>query len=158
MHPSVTQALAPAGKIRVLENHSMQRSIAGRLLFWFLVIALIPCAILTAITARIASSALDSSVRNKLVQIAAAKANELEAYAMERVRDGTALARVPSIMSGLEELIAASEKGRPSVVAAQTVQRSAEVRPFEFFWPTPPKRLATATCCSSIAMGRFSFA
>lgn len=133
MHPSVTQALAPAGKIRVLENHSMQRSIAGRLLFWFLVIALIPCAILTAITARIASSALDSSVRNKLVQIAAAKANELEAYAMERVRDGTALARVPSIMSGLEELIAASEKGRPSVVAAQTVQRSTEVRPFEIF-------------------------
>ena len=37
---------------------AMRRSIAGRLLFWFLVIALIPCAILTAITARIASSAL----------------------------------------------------------------------------------------------------
>ena len=35
---------------------AMRRSIAGRLLFWFLVIALIPCAILTAITARIAST------------------------------------------------------------------------------------------------------
>ena len=29
-------------------EQAMQRSIAGRLLFWFLVIALIPCAILTA--------------------------------------------------------------------------------------------------------------
>ena len=52
---------------------AMQRSIAGRLLFWFLVIALIPCAILTAITARIATRALENSVRNNLVQTAAPK-------------------------------------------------------------------------------------
>jgi dTDP-glucose 4,6-dehydratase len=51
----------------------LRRSIAGRLLFWFLVIALIPCAILTAITARIATTALEKSVRDNLVQIAAGK-------------------------------------------------------------------------------------
>ena len=50
---------APAG---------IRRSIAGRLLFWFLVIALIPCGILTAITARIATSALERAVRDTLVQ------------------------------------------------------------------------------------------
>jgi len=76
----------------------LRRSIAGRLLFWFLVIALIPCAILTAITARIAATALEKSVRDNLVQIAAGKANELESYAAERVRDGAAFARGPSFL------------------------------------------------------------
>ncbi len=83
-----------------------RRSIAGRLVFWFLVIALIPCAILTAITARIASRALEDSVRTNLLQIAAAKSGELEAYAAERVRDGAALARGPSFVNALRELAA----------------------------------------------------
>ena len=87
----------------------MQRSIAGRLLFWFLVIALIPCAILTAITARIAATALEGSVRDNLVQIAAAKSGELEAYAGERVRDGSALARGPTFIRALRELTAAAQ-------------------------------------------------
>jgi methyl-accepting chemotaxis protein WspA len=82
----------------------LRRSIAGRLLFWFLVIALIPCAILTAITARIASTALEKSVRDNLVQIAASKANELEAYASERVRDGAAFARGPTFVEAVTQL------------------------------------------------------
>jgi methyl-accepting chemotaxis protein WspA len=86
----------------------MQRSIAGRLLFWFLVIALIPCAILTAITARIAATALEAAVRDNLVQIAAAKAGELEAYAGERVRDASALARGPTFIRAVRELAAAT--------------------------------------------------
>jgi len=87
-----------------LSGSALRRSIAGRLIFWFLVIALIPCAILTAITARIAASALEDSVRANLVQIAAAKAGELEAYAAERVRDGTALARGPTFVRAVESL------------------------------------------------------
>jgi methyl-accepting chemotaxis protein WspA len=87
---------------------AMQRSIAGRLLFWFLVIALIPCAILTAITARIATRALENSVRSNLVKIASSKASELEAYALERVRDGTALARGPTVVRAVKELAAAA--------------------------------------------------
>jgi len=82
----------------------MRRSIAGRLLFWFLVIALIPCAILTAITARIATKALENSVRDNLILIAASKAGELESYAMERVRDGMALSRAPSVIRAIREL------------------------------------------------------
>jgi methyl-accepting chemotaxis protein WspA len=87
---------------------SMRRSIAGRLLFWFLVIALIPCALLTTVTARIASSALERSVRDTLIQTAAGKAGELEAYAGERVRDGAALARGPTIVQAVRELSAAT--------------------------------------------------
>ena len=82
----------------------LQRSIAGRLLFWFLVIALIPCAILTAITARIAATALEKSVRDNLVQIATGKANELESYASERVRDGAAFARGWTSVESIREL------------------------------------------------------
>ena len=96
------------------DNASMQRSIAGRLLFWFLVIALIPCAILTAITARIAATALEASVRDNLVQIAAAKAGELEAYAGERVRDASALARGPTVVRAMQELATAAEAAAPA--------------------------------------------
>jgi methyl-accepting chemotaxis protein WspA len=92
----------------------MRRSIAGRLLFWFLVIALIPCAILTAITARIAATALEAAVRDNLVQIAAAKAGELEAYAGERVRDASALARGPTFVQAMRQLSAAAEGGGPA--------------------------------------------
>ena len=92
----------------------MKRSIAGRLLFWFLVIALIPCAILTAITARIAATALEAAVRDNLVQIAAAKAGELEAYAGERVRDASALARGPTFVRAMRELSAAANAGGPA--------------------------------------------
>ena len=95
----------------------IRRSIAGRLLFWFLVIALIPCAILTAITARIATSALERAVRDTLVQTAAGKAGELEAYAAERVRDGAALARGPSIVRVVRDL-AAVPAGSPATAAA----------------------------------------
>ena len=87
-------------------NSKLRRSIAGRLLFWFLVIALIPCAIVTAITARIAATALEKSVRDNLVQIAAGKANELESYASERVRDCAALARGPTFTQAIRELAA----------------------------------------------------
>jgi methyl-accepting chemotaxis protein WspA len=87
-------------------NSKLRRSIAGRLLFWFLVIALIPCAIVTAITARIAATALEKSVRDNLVQIAAGKANELESYASERVRDCAAFARGPTFTLAVRKLAA----------------------------------------------------
>ena len=114
-------------------DNSMQRSIAGRLLFWFLVIALIPCAILTAITARIATRALENSVRNNLVQIAAAKANELEAYALERVRDGTALARAPTLVQAANELAAASAAEPDAPPAKQGEKLSWAALEFEPF-------------------------
>jgi len=103
---------------------AQRRSIAGRLLFWFLVIALIPCGVLTTITARIASKALENSVRDTLVQIAACKAQELEAYATERVRDGMALSQEPSIIRATRELAAVGGPGQKNGTAA-TVLRDA---------------------------------
>ena len=93
---------------RGVSVNTKQRSIAARLLFWFLAISLIPCAILTTISARIATQSLENSARNNLVQIAAAKANELETYARERVQDGTVLSRGPAVINAVRELTAAT--------------------------------------------------
>jgi len=98
----------------------MRRSIAGRLLFWFLVIALIPCAVLTAITARIAASSLERSVRDNLTRIAAAKSNELETYALERVRDGMALSRAPSVVRAVRTLTAGREDAAGAALPGDT--------------------------------------
>jgi methyl-accepting chemotaxis protein WspA len=112
----------------------LRRSIAGRLLFWFLVIALVPCGLLTAVTARIAANALSASVRSTLTMIAEDKAEAIELYASERLRDGTALARGPTFALAVERLTAAlagpSEGGSNS--SAETRLRSAAV-PFQDF-------------------------
>ena len=78
-----------------------RRSLAVRLLFWFLLIALVPCGILTAITARLATQALEETVRERLVQTASARAEQLEAYAAERVQDGTTLSRAPTVITAV---------------------------------------------------------
>ena len=58
--------------------------IAGRLLLWFLVIALIPCGILTAITGYISKRSLESSIRQRLMMLADAKNTQLENFVEER--------------------------------------------------------------------------
>jgi len=82
----------PSTPVSPTNRLAIHRSIAGRLLAWFLVISLVPCVALALITARIATQALEDSVREKLVQIAAAKSNELETYALERLADASAMA------------------------------------------------------------------
>jgi methyl-accepting chemotaxis protein WspA len=103
-------AVSPSGDAAIRGSASlhtpaaMRRSIARRLLFWFLVIALIPCAVLTAVTAQIASNALENSVREILVRTAAAKATELESYALERIRDARAISGEPDLIRATREL------------------------------------------------------
>jgi methyl-accepting chemotaxis protein WspA len=77
----------------------LHRSIAGRLLIWFLLISLVPCAVITTLTVRSASHALEDSVHDKLSQIAASKAVELETYCRERLADVTLLARDPDFIN-----------------------------------------------------------
>ena len=77
----------------------LHRSIAGRLLIWFLLISLVPCAVITTLTVRSASHALEDSVHDKLSQIAASKAVELENYCRERLADVTMLARDPDFIN-----------------------------------------------------------
>jgi len=73
-----------------------QRTIGSRLVLWFLLISLIPCAILAWILYRLSSRSLEETFRQNLTVIAANKAGELETYALERIRSVTALA--PSVL------------------------------------------------------------
>lgn len=121
--------------MKTAENNLFRRSIAGRLLFWFLVIALVPCGLLTAVTARIASDALSSSVRSTLSMIADNKALAMERYAAERLRDGAALARGPDFARAVRQLseIAdgpAGESGGPAGTAADLKAGSADFAEF----------------------------
>jgi hypothetical protein len=58
MNEPVTPAVADS-------RIAIHRSIAGRLLTWFLLISLVPCIALAVITANIATQALEGSVREK---------------------------------------------------------------------------------------------
>ena len=73
-----------------------RQRLARRLLFWFLLMSLLPCGLLTAITTSFANRALETSVRDRLLQIASARSTQLESYAAERVRDGTTLSITPA--------------------------------------------------------------
>ena len=102
------------------------RSIARRLLFWLLVIALLPCVLLTALTSWVASNSLDHLVRDRLTRTAALKARELETYARERVRHGQALSREPSLVRAVRELAAPAGDG--PVASEATARRAATAR------------------------------
>ncbi len=137
-------------------TEGMQRSIAGRLLFWFLVIALIPCAILTAITARIAATALERSVRDNLVTIAGSKAAELEAFAIERVRDGAALARGPTFIRAMKSL--GAQPAGDETPAATRERLTAAGREFTSYFGYVAKTYGYSQLCLLDTAGRIVFA
>lgn len=101
-----------------------RRSLAVRLLCWFLLIALVPCGLLTAITARLANQTLEETVRERLVQTASARAAQLEAYAAERVQDGTTLARAPTVVAAVTSLREVAERA-PAATAGRDLQAAA---------------------------------
>lgn len=78
-------------------RHGFLGSIAGRLLLWFLALALVPLAALGVVTTRMATSAVQQSVRDNLVKVAAAKSAELERYATERLSDAGGVANVQGL-------------------------------------------------------------
>jgi methyl-accepting chemotaxis protein WspA len=87
------------------------RTIAVRLLLWFLAISLIPCGVLTVVMYWISTRSLEQSVRRSLMVISEAKATELETFALERMRDAIALARAPSVVTAVTELNEAARAG-----------------------------------------------
>jgi hypothetical protein len=71
----------------------LNRSIASKLTAWFLLIAVVPCAILALVTYRLSESALEDNSREKLFLTAENKAKTIEAYAYDHIRSATALSR-----------------------------------------------------------------
>jgi len=81
-----------------------RRSIATRLILSFLLIALVPLAVVTFLVYIISESSLKKEVRANLQAIAVAKANNIETYALERKNDVTTLARIPDVVKATERL------------------------------------------------------
>jgi signal transduction histidine kinase len=96
-------------------------TIAGRLLWWFLGIALVPLAIVTALLSATSQDSLRAAVGAHLRAVAEAKANQIETYARERRRSVTAMARLRGTIDGLDDLIAVYRQhgiASPEYVAA----------------------------------------
>ena len=107
-----------------MKPHLFKRmTIATRLLWAFLVMALVPLGIVTYLTYTISEQSLRQEVTNNLRAIADSKANQIETYARERQRNVTALAHMPGIVHRFEPLDRAFFEhgiGAPGYTAIET--------------------------------------
>ena len=79
------------------------KKIVDKLLFWFLVISLIPLTVITSATHYLSSVAHKEEVKNNLMTIAASKANKIENYIMEKQKEGAAIAKIPTLIEGMKK-------------------------------------------------------
>jgi len=103
-------------------------TIARRLLWAFLVMALVPLSIVTYLIYTVSEQSLRAEVTNSLRAIADSKANQIETYTRERQRNVTTLARMPIIVSTFASLDQAFHDhgiGAPEYTAVEN-----ELRPF----------------------------
>ena len=98
----MTLRQAAAGLARV--------TITTQLLVWFLIISLIPCAVLTGIISISANRSLRRTVRQGLLAIADAKATQLETFIRERRADLNMLSRYTHIADSAPKLAEARRK------------------------------------------------
>ena len=99
-------------------------SIATRLAAHFLLIALIPCLILLALTLHFSSEALQISTKQRLVLIADSKAAQLEDYIAERRSDALLLARAPGFIEAVTKLDVLIKAGQRDGEEFEKTQRT----------------------------------
>src|SRR5262249_40302083 len=103
-------------------------TITTQLLIWFLIISLIPCALLTLMISLSANRSLKRTVRQGLLAIADAKATQLETFVRERRADLNMVSRYTVIAETLPPLVAAPRKESPvSPANAEMIRR---IRPY----------------------------
>jgi signal transduction histidine kinase len=79
------------------------KKIVNKLLFWFLLIALLPLSTFTALQYYIARSSLIKEVNNNLNYIAESKAKFLDSYIYERQKNAETIAQIPNIINATEQ-------------------------------------------------------
>ena len=115
---SLRQALAPLTRI----------TITTQLLLWFLIISLIPCALLTAIISISANRSLKKTVRQGLLAIADAKATQLENFIRERRADLNMVSRYTMIADSMSRL--AEARTKEALDASAFAEQSRKFRPY----------------------------
>jgi methyl-accepting chemotaxis protein WspA len=103
-------------------------NITTRLMFWFLLISLVPSLLLTVITNLISIASLQDAVRHQLMAISEAKANELETYIRERRGDMAILSHSPSITNGTARLVELLRTEKQGADSAAYVKETATLR------------------------------
>ena len=79
-------------------------SIAHALRWWFILIALVPCLLLTGIMEYLTSQALDKTVRRGLTVIAEAKSAAFDAFIRERRGDAHVAGHLPFVIEATNKL------------------------------------------------------
>ena len=115
---NLRQALAPLTRI----------TITTQLLIWFLIISLIPCALLTAIISISANRSLKKTVRQGLLAIADAKATQLETFIRERRADLNMVSRFTTLADSIPQLAEARRK--ESLDSPVYVELTRKIRPY----------------------------
>ncbi len=103
-------------------------TITTQLLIWFLIISLIPCAVLTAIISVSANRSLKKTVRQGLQAIADSKATRLESFIRERRADLNMVSRFTHIADSLSQLAEARRKA--SVDSSVYGELTQKLRPY----------------------------
>src|SRR5204862_7036542 len=96
-----------------IKNFMARRGIGSRMLAWFLAISLIPCVTLAWLTYHLSSDSLEHTARERLLVIAANKANEVEALALARIHSVTELSRVRTFSVVAPQFAEALAEGGP---------------------------------------------
>jgi two-component system, NtrC family, sensor kinase len=104
------------------------KKIVNKLLFWFLLIALLPLTSVTAITYYIASQSQLQKVNEHLVSIAESKAKQLENYLNERQKNAATVAQMPNIADAIEQYQTAFTNSGINSLAYQQIDQ--KYRPF----------------------------
>lgn len=74
-----------------------ERNLAGRLVFWFSLLLIVPMLIISIVIDRVSNQALQDDVLQKLSMVARDKANSLEILAYDRIRSAGMIGRVERI-------------------------------------------------------------
>jgi len=78
--------------------------ISGRLMLWFLAIALIPCGVLTGLIEYLSSAALDRSLRTGLMVVAEAKASAIDNFVRQRRGDVSLAGHLKTVVEAATRL------------------------------------------------------
>ncbi len=84
--------------MKIMLRNLTKRSIASKLVFWFLVIALVPLTVILYLTYNISKKSVTEALRDHLLTIANNKVSQIALFASERNKDVTTLASTPDIL------------------------------------------------------------
>jgi signal transduction histidine kinase len=89
----------------------MRPTVTKKLLFWFLLVTVLPLGISNFINYQNSITLLKQEVTNNLIAMADSKARQIETYIQGKKRDVTALAKTPNIIDAIEKFKVAFKKG-----------------------------------------------